>query len=119
MSINDAKLSDVSNLQIIQMGWLLSLKSEQVPHVYSGRAGRCCCGCSGKHRYHSKHIAAENARRGYNIDAEEVNDRQVARVLAILQERVREAVFGNNNVSVTVDERLYVVYVEGVDRIGR
>lgn len=53
--------------------------------VYSGKAGKCYCGCSGNHRYASKHVEAAGKDRGYAIGKEEVNDRQVKKVLGIVQ----------------------------------
>jgi len=35
----------------------MKIKIETVASVYSGKAGRCCCGCSGNHRYASAHAA--------------------------------------------------------------
>ncbi len=65
---------------------LAKVTIEQVMSVYSGKAGRCYCGCSGNHRYASKHVAAASKDRGYAVDADEVNDRQVKRVLGIVKE---------------------------------
>ena len=67
---------------------------DEVTSVYSGRDGRCCCGCSGKH-YDKGTPAA---------------DRMIRKVVRILNERLDEITYGSNNVSVVVYERLYVAY---------
>ena len=64
---------------------LASVTVDQVMSVYSGKAGRCYCGCSGKHSYASKHVAIASKDRGYAVDADEVSDRQVKKVLGIVK----------------------------------
>ena len=56
--------------------------------VYSGRDGRCCCGCSGQHRINSQHVKAVEKDRGFLVETEEINDKQVKRVLKIVQEDI-------------------------------
>lgn len=46
--------------------------------VYSGRAGKCCCGCSGNHRYASKYREESGKTRGYPLLDEDVSDRSVS-----------------------------------------
>ena len=65
---------------------LASVTLDQVMSVYSGKAGRCYCGCSGSHRYASKHREIAGKDRGYGVKDDEVNDRQVRRVLRIVKE---------------------------------
>lgn len=86
-----------------------------VMSVYSGKGGKCCCGCSGIHRYHPAHVAVAAKDRGYAIDPKQVNIGQVRRVLRTIQENVAEAEFGTNYVSwVDYDHsekgKLYIVY---------
>lgn len=50
---------------------------KNVASVYSGKAGRCMCGCAGKHTYASQHRAWAEKDRGYRIDDDEVSDRTV------------------------------------------
>lgn len=64
---------------------LQALKPQDLFSVYSGRPGRCCCGCFGQHRYLSEHRVAAGKHRGYTVDDEDINDRQVNRVLRLLQ----------------------------------
>ena len=45
---------------------------DKVVSVYSGRAHKCCCGCSGKHTYASEYAPYGKEIRGYPIDADEV-----------------------------------------------
>lgn len=61
------------------------LTAEDVVSVYFGEAGMCCCGCSGKHWYNSQYQVLGSKRRGYEVDADEVDDSQVTRVLNIIK----------------------------------
>ncbi len=105
---------------------LASLSADRVKSVYSGKDGKCCCGCSGNHRYASAHKAVAEKDRGYPISKEEVNDRQVKRVLGIVQANFTaddaanpgEQTYyhadhpgGVTHFSAAVGERLYVVYL--------
>jgi hypothetical protein len=64
---------------------LASVTVDQVMSVYSGKAGKCYCGCSGNHRYASAHREAAGKDRGYAISDDEVSDREVKRVLNIVK----------------------------------
>jgi hypothetical protein len=108
---------------------LAAVTLEQVMGVYSGRAGKCYCGCSGNHRYASAHLAAATKDRGYEIAKEEVNDRQVKKVLKIVQENftydhetcregmqpfhIQEEVGKGfvTHFTVEMDERSYTIYL--------
>ena len=78
--------------------------------VYSGRAGACCCGCAGKHYYASATRVQASHDRGYGVDDDEVNDKQVVRVLNIIKKNASALEVGRNNISVVVGKRLYVAY---------
>lgn len=82
---------------------------ENIVSVYSGKAGKCCCGCAGKHTYASKHVEHASDRRGYEVRDEEVSDRQVTRVFNKIK------ALGANNEGGYVwaenDGRLYVAYL--------
>lgn len=55
-----------------------SLERSQVVMVYSGKAGKCACGCAGSYRYTKEHKAEAEKNGG------RVNEAQVTRVLALL-----------------------------------
>jgi hypothetical protein len=79
--------------------------------VYSGRDGRCCCGCAGKHYYSSENQKAASKDRGYKVDDDEVNDKMVRKVVKILNNTdIMDRDCGNNHISTVVNGRLYVVY---------
>jgi hypothetical protein len=65
---------------------LAAVTLDQVMSVYSGKVGRCYCGCSGNHRYASKHREAASKDRGYPVFMDEVNDRQVKKIFKIVKE---------------------------------
>jgi len=89
---------------------LMSLTTDEILYVYSGKANKCCCGCSGNYRYNSKHIELGTRDRGYKISQDEVNDKQVSKVLDIIKKNssLLEKDLEDNLFSVIVDNRLYM-----------
>lgn len=67
------------------------LAAEAVKSVYSGRDGKCCCGCAGTH---------STAKA------------QITRVVNVINRNRGDIVVGSNNVSVVVGTRLYIAYVQ-------
>ncbi len=63
---------------------IAALTVSDVSSVYSGKPG-CCCGCKGNHRYNSQHVESASKNRGYAVTGSDINDRQVAKVLAVIQ----------------------------------
>jgi len=59
----------------------LNLDSSQVRSVYSGKVGRCCCGCNGKHWYSLAHREESGKSRGYLVRDEEISDQQVKKIV--------------------------------------
>ena len=55
---------------------ILDVGVEKVYQVYSGKPG-CACGCRGKHTYASAVAKNGLKARGYELKADEVNDRTV------------------------------------------
>lgn len=64
----------------------------RVMKVYSGRKGKCMCGCAGRYRCASALRAEAQASRGYAFDDNEVSDQAVARVVKILNEDPRTVI---------------------------
>jgi len=96
---------------------LHKLTSADVISVYSGKAHHCCCGCAGIHRYNTLYRHSAAKWRGYAIQDEEFNDRQISRVLKIVQANSASAHFDPTYVGVTIGDRWYNVYlVEGIKR---
>ena len=89
------------------------LSMETVKNVYSGKAYKCCCGCSGIHRYNSR-FAKDKFERA------SVNDRQVKRVINILKAHAADEVSlfdldddcygGRWYVALTLGDRQYIAY---------
>jgi hypothetical protein len=90
---------------------IVALTPASVVSVYSGKAGKCCCGCSGSHRYNSANILLGADRRGYGVDKGEVNDSQVAKVIRLVKENAGIAEDGDGHISVERDGRLWVLYL--------
>jgi hypothetical protein len=85
---------------------------KHVSSVYNGKKG-CCCGCNGKHRYNSTMVEAESKRRGYEVTPDEVNDRQIKKIVNLLRtnwplvevdDQYRE------HAALEMDGKLYIVY---------
>lgn len=81
-----------------------------VQSVYSGKDGKCCCGCSGNRWYAFEHREAASASHGYDI-SDRINNAQVARVFNLLKRNVGdvEKVCGTC-FCLTQGDRLYIVY---------
>lgn len=96
------------------------LTPDDVMSVYVGKNNRCCCGCSGSHRYSSKNVELASKDRGYDVGPKEINDRQVLKVLRLVQ---AEATMGNvrvdpgtpegfvTNVVSEVGEKVLILYL--------
>ena len=65
--------------------------------VYSGKAGACMCGCSGKYKVASAYRAYADKHRGYAHDDEDVSDRSVKIIFNKLMKapgaRIEEGIF--------------------------
>jgi hypothetical protein len=95
------------------------IKASDVMSVYSGKAGSCCCGCSGKHATAYRVSAGDD--RGYAVGEEECSDRTVSLILRKLKFALDSGLKHNvcpgheggfvSHVSVEVGNRLYVAYM--------
>lgn len=89
----------------------MNLTTDNVLSVYSGKDGRCCCGCSGKHFYASAHVEAASKDRGYDVKPEEVSDKMIRKVIGILNAAKAEDVQRHAHfLATTIGERLYIAY---------
>ena len=87
------------------------INAAHVISVYSGVDGACCCGCKGTHRFASSRV--DEARRswaGGAIDASEVNDRQVTKVVRLLNEAT-DWEEGAGHVATVIGKRIYIAYL--------
>ena len=85
---------------------LNNLELDGINKVYSGKKGRCCCGCSGKYFFCSE--APANQHR-LAIDC---NDKMVKKVLGLIKAAaVDDLMTDDNYYALEVEERLYVVYL--------
>ena len=87
---------------------------KDVMQVYSGRNGRCCCGCSGKHTYASEYRKMASKHRGYPVTDDEVSDRTVKLIVGKLNKLIaqgRSDYTRPDFVSAVSDTgRLYIAY---------
>jgi hypothetical protein len=67
------------------------LTPDMIRSVYSGRNGKCCCGCAGKHSTEA---------------------RQITRILNLVKKNPTEFVT-NEFVSTVVGKRVYIAYLKG------
>lgn len=105
----------------ITLDELQAFTTDDVISVYSGKPG-CSCGCRGTYRYASAAVADGTATQhvGYAVGADAVNDRQVKKVLGLVQRAAaaqsKDVEYGPNNVALNVRDaagevvRVYVVY---------
>lgn len=103
-------MTNTTGANMIEVGEVLS--------VYAGRAGACCCGCSGKHSYASAYRNIATRRRGYAVKDDEVSDRSVKLIVGKMNRLVREGLAaasvgyfaGEKSVAVEHGNRVYVAY---------
>jgi hypothetical protein len=96
-----------------KMKSIQDLGPSDIMSVYSGKAHRCCCGCSGKHSYNESHAYLAGVNRGYPVSEEEINNRMVTKVLRLIQaneEKIEKREPSDNHVAVIVGTRIYVAY---------
>jgi hypothetical protein len=108
--MKEKKVMATQKLTSEQFAKLMFAKVDDVMSVYSGKPGKCCCGCAGSHRYNSSHQAAAGTHRGYAVTADEVNDRQISMVLLLLKKHYMIAEGSDTYVSAEINGRLYTVY---------
>ena len=80
-----------------------------ITSVYSGIDGKCCCGCSGKHRYASAYRKLASKNRGYEVRDKDVSDRSVK----IISNKVlnnKNSVHNGDHSSLVSGNRLLIVY---------
>jgi len=77
--------------------------------VYTGKANRCCCGCSGKYKIASQHRAFADQDRGYEHDDSDVNDVAVRRVVGRILASANPEDEGGH-VYAVVGKTMYVAY---------
>ena len=92
---------------------LSAFTKETTVSVYSGKDGKCRCGCAGNYRYNSRHVEIASKRRGYEVTADEVSDAQITRVLRTITAAATtsELEFGDNYVERVVNGRSFVAYL--------
>lgn len=89
---------------------LMNARSEDVLEVYSGRDGKCCCGCSGKYSYNSRRVDEGSRERGYALDPKDCNDRMVAKVLKLMKANAGSVeVLAPHHYTLVVGTRLYML----------
>ena len=85
------------------------IELSKVMSVYSGRDGKCCCGCAGTHSYASIHREAASKDRGYEVTDEDISDRNVSRIVKKMN-RSNDVDVSGDHASLVVENRLYVAY---------
>jgi len=99
-----------ANLTVYDLTALPALA--EIKSVYSGKDGKCCCGCAGKYYYAKAHQQAGGKGRGYAVSDDEVSDTMVKNVYGIIMQAITDgkAEYGGNNISTIVGTRLYIIY---------
>lgn len=106
----------------------IPLQFDDVMSVYSGKAHKCCCGCSGKHTYSSQYRDVVSKQRGYEIDDDEVSDRTVKLIMSKINRYVvedpasfkiflpTESSLGSGYYHFDTGERWYIAYLSEAGR---
>ena len=81
----------------------------KVLKVYSGKAGHCMCGCSGKYTYNPELREEGGKDRGYAVDEDECNERTVKMITKKVY-KSPNAVFDAGLAYVDIGARTYAVY---------
>jgi len=92
----------------------MKIELANVASVYSGKDGKCCCGCAGKHTYASAHREWASQNRGYKVEDEDVSDRTVKLIVnkmnKLFEGGATPDYVEQDFVSVVTGARLYVAY---------
>jgi hypothetical protein len=80
----------------------------KVYQVYSGKNGRCCCGCSGKYTVATAHRVYASKRCGYQVDAEDCNDRTVKMFVNKMNSHPDTKWLNDDQATLVVGDRLYM-----------
>jgi hypothetical protein len=94
---------------------LQNLTEKDIISVYSGINGKCCCGCSGNHRYNPDYVKEASKLRGYDVGPEETNLVMIKKVLNILKNvdlTSSDVEYDDDCFSAVVHNRLYVAYLK-------
>lgn len=92
---------------------LKSIPFESVRSVYTGKANKCCCGCSGRHTYVSAYRDESSKNRGYTVEDSEINDSVAKRIYnQVINDPNAQLDEDYGFVSLQTETRLKVVYLK-------
>ena len=83
---------------------MTTISIKDVESAYSGKDGKCCCGCSGKHYY----LKAQGDYRGGGTTKDATQVKRILNIVNAAEKKEVDSVF----VSAVVDTRLYIVYLK-------
>ena len=81
----------------------------KVLKVYSGKQGRCMCGCSGKYTYNPELREEGGEERGYEVTEDECNERTVKMITKKVYSSPN-TVFDDGFAYVYIGARTYAIY---------
>lgn len=85
------------------------LKPELVAMVYSGKLNTCCCGCAGTYSYNPTFQAEASKDRGYEVVAEELNQKAITRIVNLINMHQSEVeVLDDYLFTLELGKRLYM-----------
>jgi hypothetical protein len=82
----------------------------KVLKAYSGKAGKCRCGCAGKYVYPTAKQEQAGKDRGFSVDVVELSDRSVKRIYNKVLKHIAEAEDCHTWTDVRIGNRDYTVY---------
>jgi hypothetical protein len=98
----------------------VSISSNLVASVYSGKNNHCCCGCAGTYRYNPKYVAYSSKHRGYPVTKDEIGMRLVTKITRLMADHrsdVRQIADENSDhfhYTLELGNRLYMAIVPKV-----
>lgn len=89
------------------------INKAKVRSVYSGKPGKCGCGCSGTQSYRAdpKLRALGGKHRGYDVRDDEVSERNVTRIVNLMNKNLIDVEKGEGYLSLETGGRMYIAYM--------
>ncbi len=88
---------------------------EEIDKVYRGKPHKCMCGCAGDYFYMQSNAEAGGKSRGYELQAEEISDGTVKRILNKVKKNQGEGieVIDDYIFTVVIGTKQYTIYKKG------
>lgn len=85
-----------------------AINASDVVSVYSGKDGKCCCGCAGRYYYAKATRVAAGKARGYKVTDDEINDGMITRIVRLMNKTPEAIEWDDEYAALVVGGRLYM-----------